>query len=826
MAATSPTHPRSPLTPRNSPKALLLLVHSILAGLTLNAFAQDDQGVHDLSDIRKTEHAWQLETIETTNDTLQAISQFAQLCWTFANSPDKADLKNQLRDFLIENHPEIPAFKEEQIKTTPYHYSNSLFRHNSIVRLADFREEWSVRLLGWCLMDDRELEEPGWTEEQLNIWLEEGGGRTTNPKAAAFTLSQMQLPDAPTENLFFNSNPNSVDLWRNWWKKHEHEIDALLAQNVTEIRNLSDIRKTEHAWRLKELETTNDTFQAIVQYSELTRTFAHSPDKADLKNQLRDFLVETHPELPAFKEKQIKTTPYHYSNSLFRHNSIVRLADFREEWSVRLLGWCLMDDRKLEAPEWTEEQLDIWLEEGGGRMKNPTSATLALSKMRLPDAPTDDLFLSVSPKSIELWTAWWKKHEHEIGTLLAQNVTDIRNLNDIRSTRHGWMLDIIETTEDTQQTIAYFSYLIWEIGSSPDKIDLRKQLYEILLKRHPRIPAFKEDQIKTVPYRYTNSISRSSSIKVLRYFREEWSIRLLGWCLMDDRELEEPEWTKEQLNLWLEEGGGSMTNPDTAAFTLSKMQLPDAPTGDLFPRSPPNSTELWKGWWKKHEHEIGVLLAQNVTDIRNLSDIRKTEHAWRLKELDTTNDTFQAIVQYSELTQTFAHSPDKADLKNQLRDFLVETHPELPAFKEKQIKTTPYHYSNSLFRHNSILRLADFREEWSVRLLGWCLMDDHELEEPEWTKEQLSIWLGEGGGSMTNPDSAAFTLSKMHLPDAPTEYLFPRSPPNSTDLWRNWWKKHEHEIGALLAQPIPEPSQGSLDAAPETDPIGPQLQDP
>ncbi|MBB5350961.1 hypothetical protein HNR46_001195 [Haloferula luteola] len=194
-----------------------------------------------------------------------------------------------------------------------------------------------------------------------------------------------------------------------------------------------------------------------------------------------------------------------------------------------------------------------------------------------------------------------------------------------------------------------------------------------------------------------------------------------------------------------------------------------------------------------------------------MSDIRQTEYAWRLKKIETTNDTFQAIVQFSELTWTFANSPDKADLKNQLREFLLENHPELPAFKEKQIKTVPYRYSNSQFRDNSITRLADFREEWSVRLLGWCLMDDRELEEPEWTEEQLDIWFQEGGGQNKNPESAAFTLSKMQLPDAPTGDLFLSTTPKSIELWKGWWKKHEHEIGALLAQPIPDPSQAAQD---------------
>ncbi|MGD9420255.1 MAG: hypothetical protein Q7R22_015060 [Verrucomicrobiota bacterium JB025] len=171
-----------------------------------------------------------LEELEPKRAVLRYYGLKATYAWGAGREKEKAILVSKLL-----NNPEVREFLETRIEELPHSYFNSGERNNAIRVLGDIREEWSLKLLGKYLMDDRPVTAPPGTPDEDVNYLLRTDGYSTNPGLAACILKRIGLKDAPVKQEWsWGANPEEVDKWKTWWREHEGDLASALEDGKTE----------------------------------------------------------------------------------------------------------------------------------------------------------------------------------------------------------------------------------------------------------------------------------------------------------------------------------------------------------------------------------------------------------------------------------------------------------------------------------------------------------------------------------------------------------------------------------------------------------------
>jgi hypothetical protein len=124
----------------------------------------------------------------------------------------------------LRKNPGIPEYYAHTWKAFSNQAHDFSARDQILADLVKLRTEWSFRILGEILFDDREIEiPPGVSELEFNSLLGTDFTSIPNRRSATRALERAWLPEAPPSG-------SSVETWRNWWKVNETRLPSLLQQ--------------------------------------------------------------------------------------------------------------------------------------------------------------------------------------------------------------------------------------------------------------------------------------------------------------------------------------------------------------------------------------------------------------------------------------------------------------------------------------------------------------------------------------------------------------------------------------------------------------------
>lgn len=159
----------------------------------------------------------------------KAINLYARL------STYHPEAKEHFRDALLQRG-DIEDFFRKKLEELPQTPLNGNYRNIYFRIMSDLRTPWAARICGQHLLSDYTMVFPEFKSEKeaQDFFIERGATATTNSTHAMYALEQMNIDTAPTK--FGGPTPsgkNRSELWREWWRTNEPNIEYLLAGEDT-----------------------------------------------------------------------------------------------------------------------------------------------------------------------------------------------------------------------------------------------------------------------------------------------------------------------------------------------------------------------------------------------------------------------------------------------------------------------------------------------------------------------------------------------------------------------------------------------------------------
>ncbi len=167
----------------------------------------------------------------------KAINLYARL------SGYHPEAKEHFRDALLQRG-DIEDFFRRRLEELPQTPFNGGDRSIYFRIMSDLRTPWAARICGQHLLSDYKIVLPEFKNEKeaQDFFAKVGENTTTNTTYAMYALEQMNINTAPTK--FGMPTPSGKkskrDLWREWWRNNEANIEVLLAGEDTPNPTVKD----------------------------------------------------------------------------------------------------------------------------------------------------------------------------------------------------------------------------------------------------------------------------------------------------------------------------------------------------------------------------------------------------------------------------------------------------------------------------------------------------------------------------------------------------------------------------------------------------------
>lgn len=204
--------------------------------LVLSTEISGHEGSHDFSlPIEQIEHV----------ETFEAIRLYGRL------SAYHPDAKEHFRDALLKRGDVEDFFRKrlEELPETPY---NGQTRFMYFRLLSSLRTPWAARLCGEQLLINTKIELPEFKNEKeaKDFFFEAGNTTTTNSGYALIALERMNIATAPrqADMLKRSGGKTYEELWQEWWRENQANIENLLAGDGTSSRPEKDQSKSDERY--------------------------------------------------------------------------------------------------------------------------------------------------------------------------------------------------------------------------------------------------------------------------------------------------------------------------------------------------------------------------------------------------------------------------------------------------------------------------------------------------------------------------------------------------------------------------------------------------
>lgn len=136
----------------------------------------------------------------------------------------------QLSGLYIMQNTSAAGYIQQKLESLPHLVENSARRLNYLEMLPYIPSVWSASIAAKFLMSDEALRSE--FEGDVLMSLKMQGPVIVNQERAAWVLSNMGFSNAPTSPDHINYTSSTIEQWREWWRKNEHQIDELMAEVV------------------------------------------------------------------------------------------------------------------------------------------------------------------------------------------------------------------------------------------------------------------------------------------------------------------------------------------------------------------------------------------------------------------------------------------------------------------------------------------------------------------------------------------------------------------------------------------------------------------